>query len=120
MIQPRDFSQSWVVNSFPLLLFSSAPPSAQLLSFSPSLPSVRDGITAAGDFLLPEPRRSDRVRGLLPARPVRGFNPGKRRSQPPVCSFTNSAQAQRIQETRAVSSAEARVLLADPAHHQHM
>lgn len=117
MIQPRDFSHSWVVDSFPLRLFSFT---SLLAHLSLSLPSVRDGIPAAGDFLLPEPRRSDRVRGHLPARLVRGFKSGKRSSQPRICYFTNFAKTQGIQKTWTVSSAEACVLLTDIVHHQYM
>lgn len=117
MIQPRDFSESWVMDSFPFLLFFFT---SLLAHFSLSLSPVRDGIPAAGDLLLPEPRRGDRVRCHLPARLVRGFKSGKRSSEPLVWYFTNFAKTQGIQETGTVSSAEACVLLTDIIHHQYM
>jgi len=118
MIRPRDFSVGSIrlnhLPSFCFVLFFVLLPRAGL-----SLPSpVRHGLPPAGDVLLPEQRRGDRVRGLLPAGAVRGPGPGQRGAQPPVRCFTNCAKAQRIQKTRTVPAAEARVLLADPLHHQ--
>lgn len=83
-------------------------------------PPVGHGFPPAGDFLLPEPRRSHGVCGHLPAGPVQRVDSGQRGAQPPVRHFTTAAQTQRIQETGTVPSASARVLLPDIVHHQCM
>lgn len=89
-------------------------------SFPPRLPPVRHGFPPAGDVLLPEPRRGDRVCGQLPAAALRGADSGQRGSQPVILRFATSAQAERIPEAGPVPAAEARVLLPDPLHHQRL
>lgn len=86
----------------------------------PGLPPVRHGFPPAGDVLLPEPRRGDRVCGQLPAAALRGADSGQRGSQPFILRFATSAQAERIPEAGPVPAAEARVLLPDPLHHQRL
>lgn len=109
--------------SFSFLCLLSSGTVVHFLPFSFSallFPSVHHGISADGDFLLPEPRRGDRVCGHFSARLIRRFKSGKRGFKPLIRYFTNSTKTQRIQKTRAVSSAKACVLLADIVHHQYM
>lgn len=128
MIQPRDLSRraaSWTQSfpfsfPFPFFFLLRTPSSPLPPSPPPHRPVVRDGLPAAGDVLLPEPGRCHGVRSLLPARPVRGSESGQRRSEPHVRCSAGSAEAQRIQETRTVPSAEARLLLQNIVHHQYM
>lgn len=106
------FSPDTVAHFLPPVLSFFFPP--------PHLPPVRHGFAPAGDLLLPEPRRGDRVCGQLPAAAVRSADSGQRGSQPFILRLATSAQAERIPEAGPVPAAEARVLLPDPLHHQHL